>query len=108
MKKKKKKKNSNERCPYLYIDIFGHPYCTGSPEKMIDCKYFIPSEEYKAMKQQIVMQKDITNNKVNSLFKVPSTYRCMIYDNQADNEGHLPEHFRDKLNKKVIGMTVKF
>lgn len=93
-------------CPYLYVDIFGHPFCKENSKKTNNCRYFVPSEEFKMMKEQIDFQKSLFQNEGTNLFKVPSTFRCTKYDKLSDPEGHLPENFRDIMDEKFVGVTI--
>lgn len=93
-------------CEHFYVDIFGHPFCTKNPEEAIQCKYCLPSEEYKEMIRQ---QNSETYKKIcqgNKMFQTPSVYRCSRLDHLADRYGHLPEKFRPKLQKGFYGITL--
>ena len=100
---KEAERNVKSQCPFLYVDVFGHPYCTAKPEKALKCEYCVPSEEYVEMQRQLEKQ-GILNDK-NNPFKVPSTYRCTILDKYADKYGHLPPKFRDKLPNNMDAVT---
>ena len=106
-KKKKKEKKIKKECQYLFIDIFGHPYCTRPEEEAIGCKFSLPSDEYLDMKQQLNKQRENNKNNEIPIFSPPSTYRCTVYDNYADGYGHLPEHMRSGDNGKFKGITIE-
>ncbi|MBN1898667.1 MAG: hypothetical protein JW827_07815 [Spirochaetes bacterium] len=96
---------SNQKCQYLYVDVYGHPYCTGS--KKNQCEFCRWSEEYKIMRDQHEMFKKIKLIAKDSLFKIPSLNRCTVYDHLADDLGHLPENMRDTLSDNCIAITMR-
>jgi CRISPR/Cas system Type II protein with McrA/HNH and RuvC-like nuclease domain len=105
-RKKTQKKMKKEECEFLYIDIFGHPYCTKNIKEGMNCEFFIPSEEYQEMRRQLKEQ-GVLDDK-NSHFKVPSTYRCAKYDKYADKNGHLPPKMRPRPPKGFGSITGEF
>ncbi len=88
------REQGSKKCPHLYVDIFGHPYCTAKTEIALDCKFCIPSDEYVEMRRQLEMQGQLDNK--DNPFRAPSTYRCTALDQYADKDGHLPPKFRPK------------
>ena len=105
-KEKNKKENRFDRCKHLYVDVFGHPYCTCDILDMKKCEHFLPSEEYLDMKQQIEAQKAIYGDNPDNPFKVPSTYKCTKYDQYADANGHLPQAMRPRFDGPAQAVTV--
>lgn len=105
-KRKYKKRSTGDKCKYLYIDYFGHPFCTASAEIALDCKFCLPSEEYQIMMDQIKFQKPSDNKSSN--MKVPSTYRCTKLDEYADAYGHLPPRMRSKPPKGFMAVTGEY
>ena len=92
-----------KNCPYLYVDVFGHPYCTAEPNIGLECKFCVPSEEYVDLRNQLKAQGML--DKKNSPWKAPSTYRCTVFDEYADREGHLPPKHRPKPQGGIDAVT---
>ncbi|MCD6579720.1 hypothetical protein J7L48_09610 [bacterium] len=99
----KSDEQSSKKCPFLYVDIFGHPYCTAETDKALECEFCVPSEEYVEMRRQLEMQGQLNNK--NNPFQAPSTYRCTVLDKYADPDGHLPPKYRSKLPEGMGGVT---
>ena len=96
-------KKGTRKCPFLYVDVFGHPYCTAETNKALECKFCVPSEEYVEMRRQLKAQGQLNNK--NNPFQAPSTYRCTVLDKFADRDGHLPSKFRAKLPDGLDAVT---
>jgi hypothetical protein len=63
MSRRVKKREKVSPYKYLYIDIFGHPFCTLRPEEALECEYCMVSQEYKEMIARTFCKKIIQQTK---------------------------------------------
>ncbi len=108
MSRRSKKRKKASPCKHLYIDVFGHPFCTLKPEKALECEYCMVSQEYKEVIAQQNSPEYKRICKGNVVHKFPSIYRCTRLDHLADKYGHLPERMRPRLKKGLYSVTVGF
>lgn len=106
---KKRKRKEGSHCKWLFIDVFGHPFCTQKPpEEAIKCEYCMASQEYRTViaQQNSPEYKGLCEG--GDEYKFPGIYRCTKLDHLADRHGHLPQRMRPKLKKGLHGITVNF
>ena len=106
MPKRMKRRKKEGLCKYLYIDVFGYPFCTLKSEKALKCEYCEVSQEYKEMIAQQKSEEYKRLCKGSSVYKTPSIYRCTRLDHLADKYGHLPERMRPELKKGLYDVTI--
>jgi len=104
MSKKNKKTRDTRGCKYLGIDVFGHPYCTATDSKHTKCKFRSKSAEYVEMKRQQEMFKDILDG--GGMPFVLSEYKCSLFKDKEDENGHLPENMRPGLDDGFHSITI--
>lgn len=106
MGKKSRKKHDTRGCKYLGIDVFGHPYCTAKDSEHTKCKFRSKSDEYIEMKLQQEMFKDMLKD--GGMPFVLSEYKCSLFKDKEDKNGHLPESMRPGLDEGFHSITVDF